>query len=112
MVRTYNGITVPTLIHSSKIISAFDNVIDEESLDYYRMKGLDDVEPILGYPDIICEDDIGKEFISGQEVTEEHIGDIVWYVTDGHHRSIVANEQGVNLLVELDSSCIVLEGEL
>jgi len=112
MVLTYDGLTVPQQIHSSLIISAFANCIDEESLDYYREKDLSQVDDIIGYPHIVTEDEIGEIFISGEEVSEEHIGLLVWYVTDGHHRATVACEQGLNLSVKLDYSAITLEEEL
>ena len=110
--KTYNGLAVPNIIHSSKTISAFENDIDKNSLDYYRGRDLSQVDAITGYPSIIDEDDIGKLFVSGEEVEAEHIGQRVWYVTDGHHRSIVGCEQGINLAVELDYSTITDAEEL
>ena len=111
--NTYNGIQIPQSIHSHKIISAFDNEMDENSLDYYRtfecmaMVTLD--KPILGFPSVIDQDDIddGLMFMNDEFVTQENLGDIVWKVTDGHHRSTIAAEQGTNVFVELDKSCIV-----
>ncbi len=112
MVLTYDGLNVPNMIHSSKIISAFENCMSEDRLDFYREQDLYQAEDILGYPHIISEDEIGEIFISGEEVNETHIGDLVWYVTDGHHRSTVAVEQGINLSVKLDYSTITDELEL
>ena len=107
---TYNGLIIPNHIHSNRIVSAFENMIDDDSLDYYRNEvNFDDVSPIKGYPSIIDEDDVESDmyFISGEPITHEHIGERIWYVTDGHHRSIIANEIGILLPVELDDSCIV-----
>ena len=96
-------------IHSSRIISAFQNEIDESSLDYYRNKSSEEWGNIMGYESIIDEDDVentDKTFISGEEITSEHIGEKVFYVTDGHHRSIIACELGINLSYVIDSSTI------
>lgn len=85
------------VIHSSRILSAFENHIDENSLEYYRQKSDLECDDISGYESVIDEDDIGKLFISGEEVSNKHIGEKVLYVHDGHHRSIVACELGINL---------------
>ena len=98
-------------IHSSRVISAFQNEMDQSSLDYYRGKGCMALytmsDPIKGFPDTIDDSDIGNFFINGEEITDHETGFVVWRVTDGHHRSTVASEQGVNVYVELDQSCKV-----
>ena len=63
----------------------------------------------MGYESVIDDDDVedeNKTFISGEEITSEHIGERVFYVTDGHHRSIIACELGINLNYVIDSSTI------
>jgi hypothetical protein len=68
---------------------------------------------IEGYPSIINEDDIGKEFLTGEEITSEHLGEYFWNVTNGHHRTLAAiNANLPHLLTTLDYSCITNENEL
>ena len=104
---TYNGIPIPDMIPVNRIISAFANEIDWGKVEHYReliryAEGLlpHCIPEIKGYPDHICEQDVeeGKTFISGELVTEKHIGMPVWYVTDGHHRSISASAEGLPYL--------------
>lgn len=114
----YNGINVPPLIRTDRIISAFQNEIDESKIEEYtnvmRREMLShDFPPINGYPSIIDEDDIGMLFLNGEEVDKSHIGTLVWYVTNGHHRAISAiNAELPHLATELDCSCITDEKEL
>jgi len=92
------------IIHSSLILSAFQNAIDEDSLEYYMNKPIEEWKPINGFESVIDEDDVEDEkfFISGEPVTKEHIGCKVLYVTDGHHRSIVASRLGLNIHYLID----------
>lgn len=115
---TYNGIKLPQTIRTSRIISAFANEIEPEKVSKYAdiMKTemlSHSFPPIMGYPSIISEDDDGKEFLNGMEIDESHIGTLVWFVTDGHHRSLAAIEAGIPYLeVELDYSTITCEKDL
>jgi hypothetical protein len=116
--KTYNDITIPPIIRTDRIISAFENEIDWNKVDDYtnimQEKGLShDFPPIYGYPHLIDEDDIGKMFLEGSSVEEEHLGHLVWMVTDGHHRSLAAIAAEIpHLEVELDYSCITSEQDL
>ncbi len=114
----YNNLNVPEQIKTGLIISAFENSIDynklEEYTDILREEMLsNNFPPIKGFPRIISEDDIDREFLTGELVEEHHIGKLAWMVTDGHHRSlanIAANVPYVR--TELDYSCITNEEEL
>lgn len=116
--KTYNDITIPPIIRVDRIISAFENIIDQDKLDLYTetMKAemlSHDFPPILGFPTIITDDDTNDFFISGEKITEEHIGQLAWKVTDGHHRSLAAIKAGLpHLEVNLDYSCITSEEDL
>jgi hypothetical protein len=109
---TYNGLFVPPQIKTGRILSAFENAMDwdkvERFTDVLRVELLqNDVPPIKGFPDVLSEDDIGKAFLSGEEVTADHVGERVWYVTDGHHRSLAHIEADVRYIrTELDYTCI------
>jgi len=115
---TYNGLNVSKRINTNRIISAFENDINWNKIDKYTAEMQEkmlshDFPAILGFPSVICEDDLGKCFLTNEEITEEHIGIFVWNVTDGHHRSISAINANIPYLeVELDYSCITVEEEL
>jgi len=117
--KTYNDITVPPIIRTDRIISAFENCVDYDKVEKYAntMKAemlSHDFPPILGYPGIIDEDDVDeKMFLNGEVVENEHVGNLVWYVTDGHHRSLAAIEAHLpHLEVEIDFSTITSEADL
>lgn len=116
--RTYNGLRVPESIRTSRIISAFANHIDQEKVDKYtdimrEMMLSHDFPPIKGYPIIISEEDLGDYFLVGEEITKEHIGQMAWKVTDGHHRTLAAIEAHVPVMeTELDYSTITNEKDL
>jgi hypothetical protein len=95
--QTYNGMKVPAHIDPKLIISAFENGIDHDKVTefaaYMKMDMLGHSFPeIEGFPSIITEGDFGKEFLTGEVVTEEHLDKMVWMVTNGHHRSLAAIE--------------------
>lgn len=116
----YNDISIPKFINPRKIISAFQNEIDElkvknysEILHEYSVNPeyagrWDEIfPPILGFPSRINEEDIGSETLSGDIITEENIGEIYWNVTDGHHRSLAYINQKTNRIpVYIDKSTI------
>lgn len=82
-------------IDPNLVISAFVNPIDKNSVEYYEKifnsKRLNhNLKPILGFPDILNKDDIGKTFMNGESVTKEMVGKYVWILTDGHHRVTAA----------------------
>ena len=110
--KTYNGIIVPKRIPTNRIMSAFQNEMYPDKLEEYtniyrELMLSHSFPPIMGYPTIIDEDDIGREFLSGEEITEEHIGMMAWKVTDGHHRAVSATKVNIPYLeVELDYSTI------
>ncbi len=86
---TYNNINVPHSIKTNRIISAFQNEMDFDKVEKYTaiMKELmlsHDFPPIMGYPRIIDEDDIGENYLNGEPVEFYHVGQLVWMVTDGH----------------------------
>lgn len=116
--KTYNGIIVPKQIKTNRIISAFQNAMDFEKIDNYtnimRYEMLShSFPPITGFPTIIDEDDIGQEFLTGEEITEKHIGVLAWKVTDGHHRSVSAIEARIPYLeTELDYSTLTSEVDM
>lgn len=116
--KTYNGIIVPETIKTEYIISAFANEIDQEKLEKYTQIMQQEMLqhnflPIFGYPSILDESDIGNKFLTGKEVTEEHIGKLVWFVTDGHHRSLAAIDANIPWLrVELDYNTITSEEDM
>ena len=111
---TYNGDPVPETMPTDRIISSFCNPIDEEKVqDYVHMLQFSDPPPIMGYPTIICDEDYGDHFMSGETITEEHEGERAWYVTDGHHRTMAMIEGGRAWhWVEMDESAFTIESEL
>ncbi len=115
---TYNEIKVPETIRTNRIISAFENYMDADKIETYtevmrsEMLG-HNFPPITGHPHIISEDDLGEYFLDGNEITEEHMGNLVWYVTDGHHRSVAAiNAEIPYLEVEMDFSTFTTERDM
>ncbi len=108
----YNDLNVPETIRINRIVSAFQNAIDSDKLERYteimRVEMLSHSFPaIMGFPSVINEDDLGQYFLSGEEITEDHIGQLCWNVTDGHHRSLAAIEANLPYLeTTLDYSCI------
>lgn len=114
----YNDITVPPLIRTDRIISAFSNCINDKKVqEYADIMQQDmlshDFPPIKGYPAIIDDNDTGKTFMNGEEITEENIGQLCWNVTDGHHRTLAAITAHLpHLEVKLDYSCITSEEDL
>lgn len=119
---THNGLAIPEMMQTDRILSAFCNPLDTAKLQEYeeRIRYSEEyipysIPPILGFPDVITEDDVDSEkvFLSGDPVTGAHIGILVWYVTDGHHRSCAAINAGLPfLLTEVDPSTFVNEEEL
>lgn len=117
---TYNDIFVPNIIRCDRIISAFQNAMYEDKINEYieifqEQYTSHDLPPIKGYPHIVNEDDIENEllFLNMEDVNTDHIGQLVWFVTDGHHRSIAAIRTDLpHLEVELDYSCITNQKEL
>ena len=121
--KTYNGIEIPNMIRTNRIVSAFCNPTDPNKVEEYAytMKNNDilcgniDFPPILGLPSIIDEDDMDNEEFGMIDLDSRdyQIGDIIWKVTDGHHRTLAAIKAGIyQLEVELDYSCITNEKEL
>lgn len=118
----YNGQIIPETIRTCRIISAFSNPIDQDKVERYAdlIRHSEDILPwcipaISGYPGIISQDDVdnGMIFLDGNEVTEFEIGQCVWYVTDGHHRSLAAIETGLpTLCTTMDESTFTIEEEL
>ena len=111
---TYNGIPFPYTIRTDRIISAFSNPVDPILVESYVWKLAESNPPaIMGYPTIIDWEEHGEHFMTGEEITEEHDGELAWYVTDGHHRTCAAIEAGVLTIdVEPDSTAFTLESEL
>lgn len=114
----YNDINIPPLIRVDRIISAFSNCIDDNKVELYtnimRAEMLShEFPPIEGFPTIIDENDIGDYFMTQEEITEDHIGQLAWKVTDGPHRTLAAIEaQLPHLEITLDYSCITSEEDL
>lgn len=110
--KVYNGLNVPSKISPELIISAFANPIDDSKVEYYTHimseKMLShDFPPISGYPTIIDENDVGDYFLTGEEITDNHIGQQVWVVTDGHHRTLAAIAANLPFIeTELDYSTV------
>jgi len=113
----YNGINVPKTVKPSLIISAFENPIDENKVEEYtnimRNEMLSHSFPaITGFPTVIDDSDVGNYFMSGEEITEEHIGKQVWKVWDGHHRVISAIAANLPYIeVELEYAAITDKDE-
>lgn len=118
MPKYYNDITIPPLIRTDRIISAFENCIERDKLEKYtelmQQEMLShDFPPIQGYPMIIDETDFGDYFLTGEEIDESHLGLLCWKVTDGHHRSLAAIAAELpHLAVTLDYSCITQKEQL
>lgn len=116
----YNDLNVPPLIRTDRIISAFANPVDYRKVEDYALTMQIEMlshsfPPIKGYPFIISEEDTetGECFMNGNPIEAEHIGQIAWKVTDGHHRTLAAIEANLpHLEVELDYSCITDQKEL
>ena len=119
---TYNGIEIPTMIRTNCIISAFVNEMDESKICEYVDRIQNDssylphaIPAIHGYPDVITEDDLEKDlvFLTGEVVDANAVGQVVWYVTDGHHRSVSAIRAGLRYLnTAIDLSCFTNYDEL
>ena len=115
--KTYNGILIPKTIKPTRIISAFQNEMDwkkvNEYTDIMTAEMLShDFPDIQGFPYIIQEEDVGGMFLT-EEIEEEHIGQMAWKVTDGHHRSFAAIAANLPYIgVELDYSTITNEKDL
>ncbi len=108
---------------TNRIISAFCNPVDPDKVEEYakQMKqndletGHNGFPPIMGFASKIDEDDIENEvlFMTGDQVTVEHLGEDVWNVTDGHHRTSAAIEAELNYIeTEVEYSCLTTEEEL
>lgn len=116
--KTYNGIIVPKQIKPTLIISAFENDMDSGKVEHYTNILKEEMlshsfPPIMGFPTIIDESDIGIFFLTGEEIEERHIGLLAWKVTDGHHRSESAIAAKLPYLeTELDFSTITSEVDI
>lgn len=117
--KTYNNITIPLLIRTDRIVSAFVNPCVDEKVDAYTviMKSKmysHDFPPIMGYPSIIDEDDCNNPDFAMMDFNSDYdIGDLIWYVTDGHHRTLAAIKANLpHLEVKLDYDCITIEEDL
>jgi len=111
---TYNGTPIPDRVRTDRIISAFENDMDETRLEYWREQDISAFPPITGYPSVIDEKDSTYGFfMSGANITDDIIGQPCWRVTDGHHRTIVLLERKVRYTeVKMDPSCFTDEREL
>lgn len=110
---TYNGQPIPGIVRVNRVRSAFANEIYPERIEYYRPMGVLDIEPIMGYPGIIDENDLGDHFMTGEEISKKHIGQPCWFVTDGHHRTLSRVEEGYDWIrVEVDPSSFTNYNEL
>ena len=108
-----------TTYPTNRIISAFENAINPHKVEEYTeiMKTLEfnhEFPPIWGFESIITEDDVNQVwFMDGKLVLKEHLGIVIWKVTDGHHRTLSAiNAQLGWIEVEPDPNCFVTEEEL
>ena len=119
--QTYNWMAIPTEINPKYIISAFENIINAEKVEKYTEQMLEtyDTEytfpPIMWYPVIIDEDIMEDEryFVNWEEIEEEDIWKLCWFVTDWHHRAISAyNAKKRYIDLELDRSSITRQEEL
>lgn len=116
--KFYNGILVPETINPKFVISAFSNPIDENKVKEYTMIMQQEMlshsfPPITGFPTIIDDSDVGDYFMSGEEITKEHIGKQVWKVWDGHHRVLSAIDVNLPYIkVKLEHSAITNQDEL
>lgn len=117
-VLTYNGIIVPDRFDVNKIKAGFENAIDNNKLEAYTliMNDLMLSHPfpeIFGYPSEVDENDVGGFFLNDEEITEDNIGEIIWVLTDGFHRTLSAIATGVPYLdVQLDRSAITSNSDL
>lgn len=117
-VKTYNGISIPNSVSPKMVVSAFSNPIDNNKVEKYteimqRDMIQNDFPAITGYPFIIDDNDVGLEFMSGEKITEEMIGQKAWKVWDGHHRVLAAINANIPYIkVRLERSAITNEKEL
>lgn len=114
----YNNITVPLLIKVDRIFSAFQNEISEDKVNEYAeiMKNNmlnHDFPPIKGFPSLYDEDVDLHRWMDWDNHLKPNNGDLIWNVTDGHHRSLAAIIAELpHLEVELDYSCIASDEDL
>lgn len=118
----YNGIQVPESIRTNRIASAFENAVDWDKVQQYATEmrlqdynsGQINFPPIMGFPSVIDEDDMNNPEFGLLDIDAPYEkGDLIWKVTDGHHRTLAAIEAGIYMLdVTLDYSCITSENEL
>ena len=96
-----NGMDFPEYVPLDCILSAYpgSNPIDPEKVyAYARMLEYNGTPPaIMGYPSYIDEGDVDGYFMNGEQITEDHVGMAIFYVTDGHHRVLAAFEAGVEI---------------
>jgi hypothetical protein len=86
------------LVRVDRILSAFDNPVDPDLVRKYARVSGDRFPAIWGYESIIRKYDIGGYFLNGDEITADLVGEKVWYVTNGHHRSYAAIARGDKLI--------------
>jgi hypothetical protein len=118
--KTYNNITIPDLIRTDRIVSAFcnptnPNVVEDYTAEMNAHMLSHNFPPITGYPSIITEDDMENDEFGMMDLNSDDYkaGDLIWKVTDGHHRTLAAIGANLpHLEVELDYSCITNEKEL
>jgi len=118
--KTYNDIIIPDLIRCDRIVSAFCNPCDQNKIDSYtiemQINGLcHEFPPIKGFTSLYDENDEEDEDFQLIDLNAERprIGDLIWKVTDGNHRTISAiNAELPHLEIELDYSCITNEKDL
>ncbi len=102
----------PTKVSTSRIISDVSQLVDWDKVEEYSIimanndiyNGHHGFPEIIGQPMLIDESFIGQPFLSNindgveEYVTEEHIGEFMLYLSDGHHRTFAAIKAGINYL--------------
>ena len=108
--------TYPT----NRIISAFENEMDWNKVNHYAeimvYQGFNhEFPPIKGFECVIDQDDVNSNtvFMNGAPVLKENIGEKVWKVTDGHHRTFACIKAELGWIeVTKDFNTCVNEEEL
>jgi hypothetical protein len=71
--------------------------MNQASLDYHDQFDPAYYAPILGYHDLVSEEDYMSEDISGTTIGPEHLGLRSFKLVKGHHRAFVSRKKGVNV---------------
>ena len=109
-----DGTWKPDSIDPRYCVSASQcNERNDDKIDRYITRREESDPPaILGWWDRIDLADVGTFFMNGVEIEKHHVGDIVFFVTDGHHRTWSSLECGCYLQVKPAREAMTTQAQL